>query len=234
MFAEKEELLTDTLVSIPTAELSCENIADVVGGELLSAVVVASVVPAAAALIKKCFNELCPVILLDAARAASRVCFDYPGVHTLGADRIANVIAAAQHYPLPCVAVDAGTAITFDVLLPGKDKPCFVGGAISPGVSTMLASLSKGTALLPSVQVSAPAQPIGTTTQEAIQAGVYWGACGMVDEILQQIEKTLQASPYAIATGGDAALLASGCKKINIIDEFLTFRGLWHVACDNL
>lgn len=234
MLAERERMLVDSLVSIPTAGLTRENVADVVKEMPIRGVILASVVPPAAAIIQESFGGKCPVITLDAETMVTGVQYDYPGTETLGADRIANIIAAAHHYPLPCVAVDAGTAITFDVVLPGKEKARFVGGVISPGISTMLSSLCSGTALLPKVQISLPVAPIGSSTQEAIQAGVYWGACGMVDTVLQQIEDTLKCSPYVVATGGDAPLLASQCKKIDKVDDLLTFRGLWRVAQDVL
>ena len=216
---------------IPTADLTSENILDVVKEHTLTGAVVASVVPRTANLLKEVLQALCPVCLLHAQTAGLPIKYDYPGVATLGADRVANIVAVSQYYPLPCVAVDAGTAITFDVVVPTTDhKTCYVGGAIAPGMNTMLASLNQQTSLLPHIQMDSPAPSIGKNTCEAIQSGVHWGVCGLVERVLQQIEVALGSKPYVVVTGGDAEKIASSASKIDAVDELLTFRGLQRVA----
>lgn len=230
MWATRDGLCAESLRIISTAELTPEKVDAVVAGHQFSVVVIASVVPWAAELLHRCFSVRSTVYMLDAETAGVGLQYDYPGKGTLGADRIANAIAAAACYPLPCIAVDAGTAITFDVIVQKENRPCFVGGAIAPGLKTMLASLRQGTALLPQVDLQTPRSPIGGCTQEAMLAGVYWGACGMADCILQQMEAALGQKTYVVATGGDAPLLASVVKRIHKVDAMLTFRGLWQLA----
>lgn len=231
MLLPGEDIERGELTIIPTAELTPENILDVVKAHTITGAVVASVVPSTAELLQEVLQTLCPVCVLHAQTAGLPIQYDYPGVATLGADRVANIVALAQHYPLPCVAIDAGTAITFDVVVPTpEDKACYVGGAIAPGMNTMLASLNQQTSLLPHIQMDSTVPSIGKNTCEAIQAGVHWGACGLVERVLQQIEVALGSKPYVIATGGDADKIASSVSKIDDVDELLTFRGLQRVA----
>lgn len=231
LLLSSEDLGKGELTIIPTAELTSENILDVVKSHMLTGAVIASVVPRTAELLKDVLQSMCPVCVLHALTSRLPIKYDYPGVDTLGADRVANIVAVSQHYPLPCVAVDAGTAITFDIVVPTDDeKACYVGGAIAPGMNTMLESLQQNTSLLPHVQTQSSPPSVGKTTCEAIQAGVHWGSCGLVERVLQQIEVTLGVKPYVVATGGDAAIIAASVSKIDDVDELLTFRGLQFVA----
>lgn len=232
MLAEDGVLLVNSYDVVPTADLTFENIYAKLQGAQLTAVVIASVVPWASTLLKSVCESVCPkVCMLNAQTEVEGLVYDYPGKMTLGADRIANVIGAAQHYPLPCIAIDAGTAITFDVILPDTLGVKYVGGAIAPGVSTMLSSLNKSTALLPHVtKMSCPVSPVGKDTLEAINAGVYWGAKGMLESIIRQMEVSIGTAANVVITGGDARLLSSVLPRIDVVDEWLTFRGLMHVA----
>lgn len=230
LLSHREHLRAESLSVIPTSDLTPENIAAVVASCSLSFAVVASVVPRTAELLHSVLQNYCPVCMLHATTPGLPIEFDYPGVSTLGADRVANIVAVAKHYPLPCIAVDAGTAVTFDVVLPMGEKARFVGGAIAPGMNTMLRSMNHGTALLPRVFMESSAPVIGNNTHEAMQAGVYWGTCGMVDSILTKMERAIGEKTFVVATGGDASKIASVVKKIDSVDELLTFRGLWQVA----
>ena len=112
----------------------------------------------------------------------------YPAPLTIGADRLANVAAAQRLAPhLPCVAIDAGTAITFDVLGPAAQVgglPQFLGGVIAPGLSSLCSCLHDKTALLPVVQPNPTARPLAQRTQEALQAGAHFGIHGLGSGIL--------------------------------------------------
>lgn len=231
MFATEKGLLEETLIVVPTAELTQERILSLLDGTKCSVVIIASVVPWAAALMQSAFAAHgTKVWMLNADTSVDGLVYDYPGIATLGADRVANIIAAARYYPLPCIAIDAGTAVTYDVVLPSEQGACYVGGTIAPGISTMLTSLNKGTAMLPHVEVESPVAPIGKSTSEAIQAGVFWGAKGMVESLVRQVEQVCGPMASIIMTGGDARLLASVLPCVTQVDEWLTFRGLWQVA----
>ena len=144
----------------------------------------------------------------------------------VGADRIVNGVAAFHQYGGPCVVVDFGTAITFDVI---SEKCEFLGGVIAPGIGIASEALFSRTSRLPRVEIKDPCKVIGTNTVTNIQAGLYYGSVDMVDGILARIKTELRAEPTVVATGGQARLVARGSKQIRHVDEFLTLTGLRHI-----
>ena len=115
----------------------------------------------------------------------------------LGADRLANAIAAYERAGGPCIAVDFGTAINYDVVSAEGE---YLGGVISPGIEISLEALAARAARLPRVDIEEPRHAIGKGTQEAIQAGVVYGFAGQVDAIIGRIREELGVEATAIAT----------------------------------
>ncbi|MFH1145268.1 MAG: type III pantothenate kinase [Candidatus Eisenbacteria bacterium] len=190
-------------------------------------IVIGSVVPA----LTQEYEAMCmrlygksPLIVSSRVRTGIRLEIPDPG--SLGADRIANAAAVAGGR-LPAIVVDMGTATTFDVIRRGGR---YVGGAIAPGIRTSAEELFHRAARLAKVEIRKPSRRIGRTTEESIQAGLYYGAIGTIDGIVRRLEAELGGPARVIATGGLAQLISSGSETIQEIDEALTLRGLLRIA----
>jgi type III pantothenate kinase len=158
---------------------------------------------------------------------------DYPSPRTIGADRLANAAACAALHGFPCIVVDFGTAVTFDVISQAGD---YIGGVIAPGLNAMTSYLHDRTALLPNIKLREPSSAVGRSTRDAMLSGAVHGYRGLVKEILSQIrsEAFPKKRPCIIATGGDAELIAGRVGLFDIVDPLLTLRGLIVIAHRNL
>jgi type III pantothenate kinase len=186
-------------------------------------------VPAAAEIIRK-FAYGRSVFELRAEVASGVDFSSYPGVATLGADRVANVLAALEYAPLPLVAIDAGTATTFDVVEKGNPMPCFAGGLIAPGLSAVAECLHAKTAQLPQCEPVGGVPIIGRNTREAMSSAIAVGYPGMVDSIVDGIETELGEPVHVLLTGGDAEWLASRMRRDVRIVPDLTLQGIAKAA----
>lgn len=162
-----------------------------------------------------------PVFLERGAQVGLEVTYDPP--HAVGADRIANALAAIAQYGAPVVAVDFGTATTFDTVdADGR----YIGGAILPGVLISVEALSQRAARLPSISLVEPKQAIGRNTVDALRSGVMLGYAGAVDALARQIRSELGGKPTLVATGGLAGAFSNLCKEIDVVNPNLTLEGL--------
>ena len=217
---------------VRTSELDSAALRRGLRGWKFDRVVLCSVVPKKAALLR---DELGtkrgkPLHNVD-HRSRLGVGVEYPKPKTIGADRLANAAAAAVFYGVPCVVVDFGTAVTFDILSPEKK---YIGGVIAPGLEAMTDYLHQRTALLPKISLLEPPGPIGKSTKHAMLAGAVYGYRGLVREILAQIRPALGMKKLkAIATGGYANLIACGVPEIATVHEDLTLEGLRLIGCLN-
>ncbi|MBC7294384.1 MAG: type III pantothenate kinase, partial [Thermoleophilia bacterium] len=129
----------------------------------------------------------------------------YENPQEVGADRIVNAAAAYHHFGGPCVVVDLGTAITFDVV---SARGEYLGGLICPGIGIAVSGLFARTAKLPLVDLRRPARLIGTTTVGSMQAGLYYGYVSMIEGVLERLREQLGESITVVATGRQAKLIA--------------------------
>lgn len=214
----------------PTPELTAERLAVLCADWSFDAAALCSVVPAAARAANAFLAARCHVLSLSPRMALPVDFSGYEGFATLGADRVANAVAAACCYPgESLVVIDAGTATTVDVVLPGAEpdsKPCFLGGAIAPGVGTMVRALQSSTAQLPAVPLSLPAHAVGRTTTEALQNGCVRGCRGLLRELVAGMEQECGCPLRPVLTGGDASLLAELMPELGAPESLLTLRGI--------
>ena len=144
----------------------------------------------------------------------------------IGADRVANVIAAYELFKSNAIIVDFGTAITIDVLIGNA----YEGGAILPGFNTSIMALFTNTAKLPQVDLKIPSSSIGKDTEDNIQIGVIMGLVKALDGLIDDIISFTNERFEIIATGGNAKLSVGASKYIKNIDPLLTLKGILEFA----
>ena len=195
--------------------------------EDITDVVLASVVPS----IQHTLRTMCtrylgkePMVIGEGTKTGIKIKYDNP--KEVGADRIVNSVAAYKRYGGPCIVVDIGTAISFDVI---SEDGEYLGGAIAPGIGISSEALSSRTSKLPKVELEEPEHVIGKNTIEGIQSGIVYGFIGLVDNILEEMIRELgkdKEEIKVIATGGYAQLIASKSKYVEEYDYDITLEGM--------
>jgi type III pantothenate kinase len=146
----------------------------------------------------------------------------YTPPHSLGADRIANAVAAYTLYGGPCITVDFGTATTFGAV---TGDGTFLGGAIAPGIRSATDALVSRAAQLHRFDFIKPDKAVADNTVGAMQAGVMYGFSGLADNIILKIKQEI-GEARVIATGGMSDVIAGDSHTIEVVDKLLTLRGL--------
>ena len=142
----------------------------------------------------------------------------------VGADRLANAVAASKLYEGAVIVIDFGTATSFDII---NSKQEFIGGVIAPGINTQMKCLKNSTSKLPKIDVSISPRAVGHNTTEAILSGVIRGSACMVDGLVEQCEKELCEDAIIVATGGYCGLIANYLKRpFDVVNHNLTLVGL--------
>ena len=191
---------------------------------IVTGVVISSVVPNLnPALIEasRRYLKCDPVMVGPGVKTGVKVRYETP--RDVGADRIANALAAFTKYGGPIVVIDFGTAVTYDAISAEGD---YLGGAIAPGVEISLEALVSQTAMLRRVEPIAPDSVIGRNTVASIQSGLVWGFVAQVEGMVARMVGELGGHARVIATGGQAALVAGLTNVIEETDPLLTLEGL--------
>ena len=213
--------ISGKIQSVPTKELKEKDIPE--SSQLASACVVPKV------------RELLSNrrILWVHAGIVTGVDFHKADTSTLGADRIANVVSAANFADLPAVVVDFGTAVTMDFV--NKEK-VFMGGSIIPGRKLMRHALNDYTGQIPLVSLDAEQKVPGLNTTEAVSGGIDIGIIGAVREIIDRVKKKHGLlSLSIITTGGDSRFFLANMPEMTAGCEDFTLRGIaaiWRLNCN--
>jgi len=165
------------------------------------------------------------VLVMD-AETRTGVANRYESPRDVGADRLANAVAAKATVGCPVIVVDFGTATTLDVI--SRDG-AYLGGAILPGPEMAAEALYAKTARLPRVSIDNPGRAIGNSTDRSIRAGVFYGMVGAIDSLIERIHGELGEKCPVIATGGAGQPFANASRFIERYDPFLTLRGLHEI-----
>ncbi len=195
-----------------------------VRAEAIGGLASASVVPAATGMLRSLaerhFGQ--ELFVLDHRTAPGiRLAVDTP--EETGADRIANTVAVHWLYGTSAIVLDAGTALTFDVISANGE---YRGGAIAPGLGVSAEALVRRTARLPRVELSPPPRVVGTHTVAALRSGLVHGWAGMVREMVRLLQEELGEEHTVIATGGQAQQVADWTGVVEIVNEHLTLEGV--------
>jgi type III pantothenate kinase len=162
-----------------------------------------------------------PLIVGPGTKTGMPIFYDNP--REVGADRIVNAVAAFEKYKREMVIVDFGTATTFDYI---SKKGEYMGGCIAPGIMISSEALFNRASKLPRVELSKPRHVVTKDTVSAMQAGIMYGYAGLVDGIVERIRAEVDSTPFVVATGGLAGVIADVARSIDIVDNMLTIEGL--------
>lgn len=190
----------------------------------LTHVVIGSVVPRLTPVYEKMSDKYFNIkALIVSAAIKLPIKIDYDNPMAVGADRIANGVAAFDRFGGPIIVVDFGTTINFDVVTADGQ---YLGGAIAPGPEMSASQLAAKAARLFEVRIEKPAHAIGKNTAESIKSGLFYGTIGQVDKIIDNIIDELGSKPKVIGTGGLAADFQHSSKYIESIHPAITLEGL--------
>lgn len=220
-------LRTDTADSLD-ARLHSYFSKDGLDRSLVESAGIACVVPVLTQAWSQCLSahNVKDPLVIDATVPTGMV-VDMPDPHQVGADRIANAVAARTTYGAPVIVVDFGTATNIDVV--DKDG-AYRGGAISPGLMVSASALFSRAAKLSSVPVEAPEHALGDTTETAVQSGLVIGAAAQAEGLVARIKAELDIPDApVIGTGGLAPTISAATTLFSAIDSDLTLRGILEI-----
>ncbi|PTM54798.1 type III pantothenate kinase [Desmospora activa] len=206
--------------------MTLKNLFQHVGVKLeeVNGVAICSVVPPLTRVLKMLVQKyfrITPLIVGPGVKTGLNIKYESP--REVGADRIANAVAAINRYGTPVIVVDFGTATTFCFI---DERGHYIGGAITPGIHVSTEALYQRASQLTRVEIINPGSVVGRNTVKAVQAGVFYGYVGVVDGIVSRMKRELSQPPTVVATGGLAELISGETSTIDQLDPLLTLAGL--------
>ncbi len=191
---------------------------------MVKGMIISSVVPPALHALRRAgrrYFDVDALVVGPGIKTGLSILYDNP--REVGADRVANAVAALSRVNGACIVVDFGTATTFDCL---SSKGEYLGGAIAPGLKISLDALVTHAAKLPRVEIGKPDHAIGRNTEEAMQSGVLYGYAALVDGLVERLSAEMDGDVSVIATGGLSGMIAAESRAIEAVDQDLTLDGL--------
>ena len=193
-------------------------------GASFEGAIICSVVPAVTGNMRLALETLVGrnvMVVGPGLKTGLKINIDNPG--QLGADRVADAVAAVSQYPVPLITIDMGTATTIGVV---DESKTFIGGMIVPGVMVSLNALAGGTSQLPHISLEPPKKPIGRNTVDCMRSGIGYHNAAGVDGMISRIEEQLGKKCSVVVTGGLSSSIIPYCRHEMIYDEDLLLKGL--------
>ncbi len=176
------------------------------------------------------FQQLCqrqfnwsPLVVGPGVKTGVRIRTDNP--REVGADRVANALAAKNLYGAPALVIDFSTPTIFDAIGAQGD---YLGAAIAPGIAISADALFRSTAQLLRVELAPPqpARVIGKNSINSVRAGLIYGYVSLVEGMVARVKNELGADARVIATGEQLSLIVHHTRVFDVVDEHLTLHGL--------
>ena len=216
---------------IPTKDYHPRKIENLLGELDIDDSIICSVVPDVTQILEQDLKRLLgrrPYIIGREIKVPIKNLYRKP--QQVGQDRLVNAYAGIMLYGTPLIAVDFGTAITFDVVTKNKE---YLGGMILPGLGISLEALFRRTALLPKIKLAKPKELIGRDTKNSMLSGIVYGFAALTDDLAVRIREKIGKNARVIGTGGNIELMSKYCRKIDKVDNDLTLKGLRDVFAAN-
>jgi type III pantothenate kinase len=190
----------------------------------VTGIAVASVVPRVTAALREMSERYLghPALIVETGvKTGMPILYENP--REVGADRIADAVAAYDLFGGPTIVVDYGTATTIEAI---SEKGEYLGGAILPGIEISMDALFERAAGLRRAELVEPRSVIGRTTIESIQSGAIYGFAAQVDGMCRRVADELGGDATVVATGGLSGLMARYTPSIQHHEPWLTLHGL--------
>ena len=222
---------TDSRKTADQISIDLMNIFSLYGFDLkdVSGAIFSSVVPPINFMMEKALTRLLgkpPMIVGPGVKTGLNIRME---IHNqLGADLVADAVAALEKYPAPIIVIDMGTATTISYI------SAYEGGLMFPGVRLSLDALSDHAAQLSDISLQYPKNLIGKNTEDCMRNGIVYGTAGMLDGIIDRIRETIpEETPTIVATGNNAPVIVRYCRNKVVYDKYLLMEGLWAIYHKN-
>lgn len=225
---------TDSRKTADQISIDLMNIFSLYGYDLknVSGAIFSSVVPPINFMMEKALTRLLgkpPMVVGPGVKTGLNIRME---IHNqLGADLVADAVAALEKYPAPIIVIDMGTATTISYI---SAKHAYEGGLMFPGVRLSLDALSDHAAQLSDISLQYPRNLIGKNTEDCMRNGIVYGTAGMLDGIIDRIRETIPGeTPTIVATGSNAPVVVRYCRNKVLYDKYLLMEGLWAIYHKN-